>query len=358
MNYKEQDIEFDRTKIYEQLHYSPQPPEYNGSLPWIVQQQIAETNGIHYQDTVGKLKDYPVYNMPVESVEKGFMLDIGCGWGRWLLAGANKGYIPIGVDLRLEFCQAGLETLRNNNKNGYTIVADLKSLPFKENIFDLIWSYSVIQHTHKDRMLNCLSKIDQLLSINGYTFLEFPNRNGIRNKYVNVSMADINKDDYNSWNVRYYTIDEYKNIFEKEFGNFELQNHSFIGIGVLPEDLKYVSLKNKLLVGISLFGSLLTSIITPLINFSDSIYIKAHKNSNLKVQDYNSNAESVMKFLDLNSINPTDNLNVWPLLSCPVSGGDLILNDSKNALISSKAQLSYPIVSGIPILISSEASSL
>ena len=50
-------IEFDRSKIYEKLDYTPQPPDYQGKLPWKVQQQIAATNGIQYADMVEKLAE-------------------------------------------------------------------------------------------------------------------------------------------------------------------------------------------------------------------------------------------------------------------------------------------------------------
>jgi len=107
---------FDRQRIYEKLEYKPKPANYSGKLPWIVQQQIALTNGKQYADKVGKLIDYPVYELPVSAVKEGLMLDIGPGWGRWLIAGANKGYIPVGADLRLEFCEAALATLRASGK--------------------------------------------------------------------------------------------------------------------------------------------------------------------------------------------------------------------------------------------------
>ena len=64
------------------------------------------------------------------------MLDIGAGCGRWLVAGATKGYIPVGIDLRLEFFQAARQTLKSADKKGYTVVADLKEIPFKENLYN------------------------------------------------------------------------------------------------------------------------------------------------------------------------------------------------------------------------------
>src|SRR5882724_10810501 len=110
------EIDFNRSKIYEKLDYEKEPENYAGGISWIVQQQIGATNGIHYLDRIGKLSGYPAYELPVPAVsEKKLMLDIGNGWGRWLAAGSNKGYIPIGIDIRLEFCITARETLRNMN---------------------------------------------------------------------------------------------------------------------------------------------------------------------------------------------------------------------------------------------------
>lgn len=61
---------FDRTKIYEKLEYVPKPNDYVGKLPWIIQQQSGATNGIHSKDRVGKLKDYPIYDLPLPAVKK------------------------------------------------------------------------------------------------------------------------------------------------------------------------------------------------------------------------------------------------------------------------------------------------
>jgi len=248
----DKEIEFNRSKIYEKLDYEKEPPGYNKDVPWIVQQQIGATNGLHYIERIGKLNSYPVYELPVKKVDNGLMLDIGNGWGRWLVAGANKGYIPIGIDIRLEFCMTARETLRKFNKNGYSLVGDLKDLPFKSGIFDLVWSFSVIQHTHRLRLMSCLEHIHRILRKEGYACLEFPNKNGFRNRLGPVRMYESEKNDYNSWCVRYYTVSEYEEMFRSIFGNYSFSTHSFLGIGILKEDLKYVSLKNKIICASSL----------------------------------------------------------------------------------------------------------
>lgn len=342
------DIEFERSKIYEKLEYIPEPENYTGKLPWTVQQQIAATNGIQYVDRIGKLKGYPTYELPVKKIGAGLMLDIGTGWGRWLVAGAEKGYIPIGIDLRLEFCQSARQTLQAAGKSGYSVVADLKEIPFKENLFDLVWSFSVIQHTHKERLLNCLLHIQRILVPGGFTKLEFPNKNGFRNQRGPVKQFSDKADDYNSWVVRYYTPEEYKNIFTGIFGNFKYANHSFLGIGVLKEDLKYVSNKNKLLCSISLAASALTNVVSHLKRISDSIYIESYK------QNGGSKNNCIEAFHKAHLQNPADNLNIVHLLQCPVSRKSLILTEDKNFVVTSDGLIKYPVINDIPILIRSE----
>ena len=344
----ERDIAFERSKIYEKLESIPQPDTYKGKLPWIVQQQIAATNGIQYVDRVGKLNDYPRYELPVKKVDKGLMLDIGTGWGRWLVAGAEKGYIPIGIDLRFEFCQVSRQTLQNSGYKGYTVVADLKEIPFRDNLFDLVWSFSVIQHTHKERMLDCLNDIKRILAPGGFTKMEFPSKGGIRNHSGPAKRNAATAADYNSWVVRYYTIQEYKQIFNTIFGNFKYSNHSFLGIGVLKEDIKYVSFKNKLLCGISLAGSMLTKIIPPLKKYSDSIYVEAFRGG----ERIKSNC--LDEFYAAHQHNPLDNLNVVHLLQCPISGQALQVSSDRNFVVTTNGLIKYPVKENIPILVRSE----
>jgi len=339
-----------REKIYEKLEYKPEPENYSSNIPWLVQQQVSATNGIHYGDRVGKLKEYPVYELPVPNHSGGgLFLDIGCGWGRWLVAGSNKEYIPIGIDLRLEFCETSRKVLKDLNKTGYTVVADLENIPFKDNTFDLIWSFSVIQHTHYDRLTNCLGHINRLLTNDGFTRLEFPNRLGIRNRISNVKYSERFKDDYNSWCVRYYSPGEYKEIFDRFLANFSFKNHSFLGIGVLKEDLKYVSMKNKIMCSASLLGSAFTNIIPGLKYLSDSLYITANKKEHSTTLN-----SSLSTFKKLHKEDPNNNLNIISLLKCPKYGSDIELSNDGKKAISKGNGIYYPIENGIPIMIESE----
>ena len=347
-NNLEENIKFNREKIFEKLDYSAKPENYNKKITWTAQQQIAATNGVHYIDRIGKLNDYPQFELPIEKT-KGLFLDIGCGWGRWLVSANKKGLVPVGIDLRLEFCKASLETLKNDNIEGYVVVADLEEIPFQNSIFDVVWSFSVIQHTHINRLKSCLKHINRILTNTGFTKLEFPNSNGVHNRIKNVKESNKTKEDYNSWCVRYYSINEYKKIFNSILSIFKVQNHSFLGIGVLKEDLKYVSLINKIKCATSLFLSQLTKLLPFMMNFSDSLYITAKK----KEQDLNFN-KGLKEFEELRLKNDYSNLHILPLLQCPITHTKLFIFD-KEFVINEIKTYKYPIIDDIPILIKSEA---
>ena len=343
-----------RERIYEKLDTRSKPLNYSSKIPWVVQQQIAATNGIHYVDSIGSLSEYPIPEIPVERAKNTgeLLLDIGNGWGRWLVAAANKDYIPVGIDIRLEFCETARKVLDANGKNGYSVVADLQNLPFLNNVFSVVWSFSVIQHTHLDRFTRCLSHIERILANNAYTYLEFPNRNGVRNRFGPASKP--NNSDFDSWDVRYYTPSEYEKIFRVFFDNYKYYNHSVLGIGILPGDAKYAKgIKNKAIISASRALSNLASLIPPIKSIADSIYIKTVKHGD---SDQVS-AESTKSFLAAHSLDPSDNLNIVHLLQCPVSRERVYLSDDRTEVISRFGRLAYPVKNNIPIMIASEARS-
>jgi ubiquinone/menaquinone biosynthesis C-methylase UbiE/uncharacterized protein YbaR (Trm112 family) len=348
---------FERNKIYEKLQTFPEPADYRGKIPWTVQQQIAATNGVHFIKAIGHLKEYPIPPIPLEPAKgQKILLDIGNGWGRWLVASARKGYIPVGIDLRLEFCELSRFVLRDNGYHGYSVVADLRNLPFRENSFDVVWSFSVIQHTHYDRLLGCLENIQRILNpAGGYCFLEFPNKNGLHNRFGPVKKYAETIHDYNSWDVRYYTPAEYKTIFARFFDNFRYIKHSVLGIGVLPGDLKYaVGFYNKMGILLSRSLSGIASLVPPLKAISDSIYIQCYKGYTGGDQQQ----EGIKNFLAAHTLDPVNNLNIVHLLCCPASKGNVFLSEDGAEIISVSAGLAYPIKNGTPIMVPSEARTL
>jgi len=335
-------------RIFEDLIIKDKSKSDVSDMNWLIQNQIAATNGIHYTDRLGKLLNIPEYNLPqIVNNRQGLMLDIGAGWGRWLRAGAAKGMIPVGIDIRLAFCKTQQEYLKSLNLKGYSVVADLEEIPFRDGVFDLVWSFSVIQHTHRIRLENCLIHIDRILKNNGNTVLEFPNKNGVRNRIVNKKFFDNLKDHYESWDVRYYTLNEYREIFEKHLTNFKSHVHSFIGIGILPEDKHYVSLKYLPFVLLSNWATWFVTAFGFFKDKSDSFYLKASK------KEFTQDAD--LKNFMLNHHSIFDNLNILKLMRCPISNFEFEIDETRTKALAPEAKLYYPIVNDIPIIIKSEA---
>src|SRR6185436_14050460 len=131
-------------------------------------------------------------------------------------------------------------------------------------------------------------------------------------------------DDYNHWCVRYYSLDEYRKMFMDVFKNFDYTIHSILGIGVLKDDLKYVSFKNKLKVGAVLGMTAVSKIIPGAAKVADSLYLTAKKNGNPEF------CFELSEFFYNHYQMPYDPLNIVPLLKCPITGKNVKVSPDRN----------------------------
>jgi SAM-dependent methyltransferase len=73
------------------------------------------------------------------------VLDVGCGTGRYAIIPLKYGAYVTGVDLS-DSIQVAKKNLKDFDK-AELVEADLFSLPFKEESFDVIYSFGVLHHT-------------------------------------------------------------------------------------------------------------------------------------------------------------------------------------------------------------------
>jgi tRNA G46 methylase TrmB len=111
----------------------PSEPTESRTVDPYEQEHVARTNGRLYRPLVNALPRYPIPNWPYPSTSKRneVSLDIGCGWGRWLVSAANAGYLSVGIDIQVERLQAARRVLAQHRIRGYVVAADLRSLPFR-----------------------------------------------------------------------------------------------------------------------------------------------------------------------------------------------------------------------------------
>lgn len=252
-------------------------------IPAYVQEMIAATNGRHYRPLMGKLVSLPIPELPKKArkevragQKKPWMLDIGSGWGRWLLAGANAGFIPVGLELKLEPAKVAKELLQKEGKRGFVVVADAGKPPFAPESFDVIWSFSVLQHLHRKRAKACLERCAEILKKGGLLAIELPTKFGIRNRFIRQSQ-EKEENNWDSWVVRYYTRAEVDEVVGRKFTQPEIEPHAFGGIGYLPVDLKFVPWKFKLAVLASETLRQICCILPIFTRWADSWYIYARK---------------------------------------------------------------------------------
>lgn len=98
---------------------------------------------------------------------KGRLLDIGCAVGHFLETARNNGWGVSGIELS-KFAREYAEKRLNIN-----IYTTLEQSPFKNNDFDVITAFEIIEHTHNPA--NFLRKASSLLKEGGILGVSTPN---------------------------------------------------------------------------------------------------------------------------------------------------------------------------------------
>lgn len=107
-----------------------------------------------------------------------YILDAGCGKGRYLQPLARKGYKVIGCD----FAFSALRELKRRNLEVEVEVAacDLIKLPFKNNIFQAVLCYGVLQHLLERERKLAITEMQRVMERGAKLFLEVLGREDLR----------------------------------------------------------------------------------------------------------------------------------------------------------------------------------
>jgi SAM-dependent methyltransferase len=91
----------------------------------------------HLRRNLGRMMD-------VADLRDQLVLDVGCGFGRHLHVASEAGAEIVGVDL-----SGGVDVAWHNNRNHprcHVVQADIFEQPFRQNSFDIVWSFGVLHH--------------------------------------------------------------------------------------------------------------------------------------------------------------------------------------------------------------------
>jgi SAM-dependent methyltransferase/uncharacterized protein YbaR (Trm112 family) len=245
-----------------------------------VQANIVHTCGNLYRPLIGRLSRYPIPELrvvPRDGSGKTF-LDIGSNWGRWSIAASRLGYSVVGVDPMLDGLRAARRVATQLESSAEFLAAEGRALPFADESFDVVWSYSVFQHLGKDDVRLALNEIRRVLVPGGLSVVEMPTALGARNIYVRarrkLSRTELRPDDFH---VRYWPGDELIETFEQRVGPTRMEVDSFFFINGQPVDRDLLPRRYGIAVWASESLRKASQRLPALTRIADSVYVTSQK---------------------------------------------------------------------------------
>lgn len=239
-----------------------------------VRGSIGATNGGLYQHLVGTLTEYPIPRLRLPPGENSSFLEIGCNWGRWCIAAARMGYRTVGIDPSLKSIRAANRVARQLGIDVTYVVADGRYLPFRDQSFDQVFSYSVLQHLSKENTYATLDEIRRSLRVGGNALVQLPNVYGIRCLYHQIRRGFREPHDFE---VRYWTPSELLAAFRARIGDCQLSVDGFFSLNVQPTDIHLLPTRYRALVRASEALRRISGKLPWLTKAADSLYVSASR---------------------------------------------------------------------------------
>jgi SAM-dependent methyltransferase/uncharacterized protein YbaR (Trm112 family) len=247
----------------------PSPPP--GEIDPFVQHIIAATNGLLYIRLVGKLTDYPIPYLRLPPGDGKLFLEIGCNWGRWCVAAARLGYRVVGIDPSLKGIRAARHVAQQLGIEAHYVVGDGRHLPFANDTFHQLFSYSVLQHLSKENTRLTLRESARVLHSAGGFLVQMPNCFGIRCLYHQARRGFHEGRDFD---VRYWTPRELAATFQATFGSARVFVDGFFSLNAQISDVHLLPWKYRAVVYASETLRRISNLFSPLTYVADSLYIE------------------------------------------------------------------------------------
>jgi 2-polyprenyl-3-methyl-5-hydroxy-6-metoxy-1,4-benzoquinol methylase len=210
-----------------------------------VRASLIKTHGNLYRGA--RLTRYPIPSFPLPAGAGRELLDLGCNWGRWTIAAAYAGYRATGIDRGKKSVGAARRVAAQLGVEAEYVLGDVRELPFRDESFDAVFSYSVLQHLAKDDVRTVVAEIRRVLRPGGIVWIEMPNARGPLNlaRQLRRGFSPGTGQD-----VRYWTIPELRRTFGA-IGPVSIAADGFFTINPQVSDLDLLPPSSRLIVRIS-----------------------------------------------------------------------------------------------------------
>lgn len=233
---------------------------------------VGATNGILYRRLIGRIEEYPIPAIRLPEGGGSYLVDVGCSWGRWSIAAARKGYRVVGIDPSLGAVLAAQRITRSLGLEADFVVGDARHLPFRSGSFAVGFSYSVLQHLDRADARAAIREVGRVLAPGGRCLIQMPNRLGLRCIYHQARRRFRSPVGFE---VRYWSVEELKRVFDAEIGAPDLSVDCFFGIGLQPDDAHLMSFPQRAVLAASEFLRARSERHFWLRRYADSLYIEA-----------------------------------------------------------------------------------
>jgi SAM-dependent methyltransferase len=237
-----------------------------------VKERLGSSCGYLYKPLMKQLKQYPMPDIRVPEGHGKSLLDIGCMWGRWTISARRKGYLAVGVDPGLEAARAARRVATQLGADPIHVVADGRNLPFKCGTFDVVYSYSVLQHFERADALACLEEIARVLAASGTSLIQLAHRIGL----ISIVRSLRKRSGGSGFGrVKSWSIPEMQREFGRIIGPTRTFVDGFFTLNPQTTDLQLLPFKSRAVTRTSEFLRK-TSTWAPFLKYvADSIYVQS-----------------------------------------------------------------------------------
>jgi 2-polyprenyl-3-methyl-5-hydroxy-6-metoxy-1,4-benzoquinol methylase/uncharacterized protein YbaR (Trm112 family) len=252
------------------------PPPAGGPIDPIVQEAISATCGNLYKHLIGCLPRYPIPTLDMSAPKGTPFLDIGCHWGRWCVSAARKGWRVVGLDPYLPAIEAAQRIAAALGVSASFVVGDARYLPFASSTFEIVHSYSVLQHFAECDVRQSAAEIGRVLAPGGTSHIQMAQRFGLLNLAQQVRRGFRSP---HGFEVRYWRGPELQGVFARAVGSTTIRADGFFSLNAQSADLDLLRPLQRKIVGVSDSLRQLSARWPWLTTIADSVYVQSVRDS-------------------------------------------------------------------------------
>jgi ubiquinone/menaquinone biosynthesis C-methylase UbiE len=155
----------------------------------------------------------------------GLVLDAGSGIGRYTIPLAMKNYRTIGIDISLPAIEILDDEIHRRSFNVGLGAADVRYLPFNDNVFDIVVCFGVLQHLLEHERQKAIAEFNRVLAKNGTLIMEVLGKEDMR---AGGKMVEPSTYQRNTGSIyHYFDMQELTDIFS-DFKIIEIKEEKII----------------------------------------------------------------------------------------------------------------------------------